>query len=123
MENKKRFHPTTWTKALILSIGDELFSLRSLLYRSLNCLGNDFSICGLCLTATASLLSCLRCFAHVLIEVNKFDESHLCSITLTCTQLDDTCITTRTVSYLLCYFTKENLDDFLVLQITENYTT
>ena len=103
----------------------KLFSLWSFLSYSLSsCILSNWSFLSLSLAATTSLLSCcLRSLSHVLVKVNKLDECDFSSITLTSTQLDNTCITTRTISYLLCNLTKESLNSILVLKITENNTT
>ena len=64
----------------------------------MNCLSSSL------LTCTASLLSSLRSLCHSLVEVNELNEANVCSITLTMTELDDTCITAWTITYLLTYY-------------------
>lgn len=105
-----------------------LFSLRSLLSFSLRslCLSLRSSLfCNLlCRTsATTSLLLSLRSLSHVLIEVDKLDEAHRSGITWTNAQLDDTSVTSRTVSYASCNLAKELLDGIALLKITEDDTT
>ena len=103
-----------------------LFSLRSLLSFSLRslCLRGSLFCNLLCrTTATTSLLLSLRSLSHVLIEVDKLDEAHRSGITWTNAQLDDTSVTSRTVSYASCNLAKELLDGIALLKITEDDTT
>ena len=103
-----------------------LFSCILLSFRSLcnRCFCNR-SVSFLCrATATTGLLGfSLWSLGHVLIIVNQLDECNLSSVTLTGTELDDTSITARTVSYLDRNFLEEFGNSLLVLKITEYNTT
>src|SRR6185436_11035752 len=81
----------------------------------------------LCSTATTSFLRCFFHFTFTLtidiIKVNQFDQCHFSIITSTGTELNDTCITTRTTSYLFSNSAEQFSDRFFILQITEYNTT
>ena len=97
---------------------------------------NLFCLClfGLCLScsfrcitdllfATASALCSLGSFRHILVEVNKLNESNISAITLTVTQLDNACVTTGTISDFLCDNSEEFLQGFFILQVAEHNAT
>ena len=93
------------------SLSSGCFSYRSLSCRSLSLL----------LATTTGTLSSLRSLSHVLVEVNKLNESHISTITKSRTKLNHAGVTTGTVSNLLCHYSVEFLQCFLVLQVAEHH--
>lgn len=84
---KKRPFLTERALSIEIYFRFRLFSLRSFLsgcfclsFLTNLCFRSSFS--ALSTTATTSLLSCLRSLGHVLIEVNKLDETNVSSIAL-----------------------------------------
>ena len=103
----------------------DLFSCRCLccrccLYRSRS------SLCLLGAAATGALLGLLLLRSgseSCLVEINELDKGHLGAVTLPETGVEDTEVSTRTVSYLWSHCAEELSNYVLVLEITEDYTT
>jgi hypothetical protein len=70
---------------------------------------------------TGLLLTCV--LSHFGIEVDELDETNLSSITLTGSELNDTGVSTGTITYLLSHLSEEGLDGFLVLKVAKYNTT
>ena len=74
-------------------------------------------------STTCGLLSrSLRSLEHVLVVVNELDDTHLSSITKTETSTEDTCVTTWTVSDLLCYVLEELGNNLFLFEFSEDET-
>ena len=100
---------------LIYIVGYRLFSLWSFFC-------SCFSSILLRTTSTSCLLSS-SCLSHVFIIVYQFDETHFCVVTQTVTSLDDTSVTTRTVSNLNRDFLEQFCYSEFVLQVAKYNTT
>ena len=97
--------------------------LKSLLSLSLSWFLSCWFSLGLLTAATARTLlltSFLRSSKHISVVVNKLDIADLSSIAKTVAELEDTCVTTRTISDLSAYFGEKLMNSILILEVAED---